>query len=113
RVRQRGLPPEEAPGGTGGALDAGVDHRLAQPPDHAPRPEPAAVAARAAGILAQAVLLHHERVADLARLDRPVVRIPVVDTDHRVHAVAVVLRAPAPAGVAGRREAEPPRARVD
>src|SRR5581483_3523349 len=111
-VRQRVVAAEQPPRGAVRALDARVERHLAQHPHHLPHAQATPIPAGAAGILAQADLLEHAGELRLDRLGRAVVGVAVVDADHRAHAVAVVLRAPAAARQADARHREAPGARV-
>ena len=77
-----------------------VDRRRAAHAHFVGDAEAAAKLARAAGVLAQRAMLDDDGIFRFGRFHRRVVGVAVVETHRRVHAVFIMLGAPAAAGMA-------------
>src|SRR5262245_23464112 len=90
----------QSPGRANGPLHVGMDRRRAAHAHLVGHAQPAAEFSRTAGVLTQGSAFDDDRALGFGRLHWRIVRVAVVKTYRRAHAVLIGLRAPAAARMA-------------
>src|SRR5262245_27446164 len=102
-VGQRVLAAVEAPRRANCAFHVSVNRRRPAHAHFVRNTQAAAKFSRAAGVLPQRAMFDDDRISSFGGFHRRFMGIAVVEADRRIHAVLVVLRAPASAWVADMR----------
>ena len=107
-IGQRVFAAVQSPGRADRPLDMGVDGRRPAHAHFVGHAQAAAKLARAAGVLAQRAVLDDDGIFRFGGFHRRIMGVAVVEAHRRVHAVFIMLGAPAAAGMADMRPEKAP-----